>query len=700
MEPPREAEVGVLFVHGIGQQTPGDTLISFGEPLMGWVRRWVEGRRSGRWPTSSFEVVKSALSEPLLEPGAPAHLLFQTGRACPDGHVQSRWLLAESCWATEFRNPPFGRLAAWMVGVGAWMILSHFGKLIRLRLAGRKRVLGLPLLLFALLLALATQLLVALLGLAAVIPIPRFRRALSGLLVTLTGTLGDSYVVLSSPVQEAAAVSRLRHDLAWLSDRVDKVFVVAHSQGAAIAHRALQGPRPEKVCRLITFGSGIGKLEELRLLAQPDHRNFYLAAQLGLPLAALWLLLLLPRAVATLRSSYLLWGMDFLSYALVLAPPVAILTWLLKRTWSGWPHYLRHVREKLPLEGLEWHDFYSTADPVPNGSLAGEPGLAGLKDHQVVNLRSAVADHSAYWANQDEFVSSLVQEIDGAAGTRLIAPDEVSKLEKASGVRRKRVRLLLVLRAMSVAGAGIALARLWAELPRLAEQLVWKPLTGWTRTGLIGSAVEAVGSGLARAARLATGVSEETLRIWGLFALGVLILLSGVALGYLVAARGWKWWDRFAVDDFLTLRPKRISTFGAAVVTVLLGAAPLLLAALTTGDVAASLPVLGDAFRWSFLALFILFLSLVGPVIGLLALWLSPAAWKRKLVVAGAALLVGVPALIFAVAAVATRDLERSLDLAWGVQVRIATVALLPVAVVLFISLVWALSVWLVGKLR
>jgi hypothetical protein len=32
------ADVGVLFVHGIGEQRPGETLLQFGEPL----RRYIE----------------------------------------------------------------------------------------------------------------------------------------------------------------------------------------------------------------------------------------------------------------------------------------------------------------------------------------------------------------------------------------------------------------------------------------------------------------------------------------------------------------------------------------------------------------------------------------------------------------------------------------------------------------------------------
>ena len=688
MEPPREAEVGVLFVHGIGEQTPGDTLIAFGEPLVGWIRRWVQRLSSGR-----FEILKSAFSDPVLEAGEPAHLLFHYGWDNPS----VRWLLAESCWATEFRRPPFGRLATWMVGVGAWMILSHFGKLLRHRLAGWKRwVFGLPVILFAVLLALLVQLLVAVLGLAALIPIPRLRRALSGLLLTLTGTLGDSYVLISSPVQEAAAVSRLRRDLTWLSDRVGKVVVIAHSQGAAIAHRALLGPRPGNVCRLITFGSGIGKLEELRLLERPANRDFYLAVQFGLPLATLSIMLV-PRAAQALKSSYLLLGWDLYLFLLIVLGPALLLVSILARTWSGWPAYLHHCREELPLSGLEWHDFYSTADPVPNGPLSiGESGsLPWYRGFEIVNLRSALTDHSAYWANRDEFVPAIVREIDAAAGTELISPyDETMYLAKALRARQRRVQILLAMRAAAALGAALAFYGLRHQLRSLAEGLVWKPLTGWADTGLLGAVLGTLVSTLGAVARLVTGAAAETLRAWGLVALGALLLSSAVALSYLVATRAWKLWDRFAIDDVFSDKPQ-FSTIGAAVVAMLLGTTPLIfgVAALATGALEASLAVVGVTFWWYFQGLALAILLGLGLIVSVVYLPTIYVYWK-KLLLAGAAILVGVPLLTFSIAALVTRDFQRSGEIVLATNVRLAS-ALLPVGIVLCIAvplLIWAWS--------
>jgi hypothetical protein len=35
------ASVGILFVHGIGHQRKGETLLRFGEPLFDWLKRWL-----------------------------------------------------------------------------------------------------------------------------------------------------------------------------------------------------------------------------------------------------------------------------------------------------------------------------------------------------------------------------------------------------------------------------------------------------------------------------------------------------------------------------------------------------------------------------------------------------------------------------------------------------------------------------------
>lgn len=52
------------------------------------------------------------------------------------------------------------------------------------------------------------------------------------------------------------------------------VAEVAHSQGGAVAHRALRHQRPSQVKLLLTFGSGLRKLEEIEQISKTDEGFF------------------------------------------------------------------------------------------------------------------------------------------------------------------------------------------------------------------------------------------------------------------------------------------------------------------------------------------------------------------------------------------------------------------------------------------
>lgn len=43
-QPSKPYHVGVLFVHGIGSQARGNTVIEFGEGLHTWLENWLGGR--------------------------------------------------------------------------------------------------------------------------------------------------------------------------------------------------------------------------------------------------------------------------------------------------------------------------------------------------------------------------------------------------------------------------------------------------------------------------------------------------------------------------------------------------------------------------------------------------------------------------------------------------------------------------------
>jgi hypothetical protein len=72
----RRHKFGVLLVHGIGEQPEGDTLLTFGEPLIRWLRRWVSRKHGNRLP-GGINVIASYLTPSKLLRQEPAHTLIE-----------------------------------------------------------------------------------------------------------------------------------------------------------------------------------------------------------------------------------------------------------------------------------------------------------------------------------------------------------------------------------------------------------------------------------------------------------------------------------------------------------------------------------------------------------------------------------------------------------------------------------------------
>jgi hypothetical protein len=176
-QPAEEADIGVLFIHGIGSQKRSRTLSEFGEPIHAWLtdrfrgldRQWreviaadpqgstlepwrneVEAWADNRFRRESHQIKQepnllARITEklgydtvvgrvqwdsPIDDPNdfkTPAHktLLFQRRRI--EGNVDTeRWLLAESWWAETFQPPGFSEFWHWGLHIIPWAIPSHF----------------------------------------------------------------------------------------------------------------------------------------------------------------------------------------------------------------------------------------------------------------------------------------------------------------------------------------------------------------------------------------------------------------------------------------------------------------------------------------------------------------------------------------------------------------------------------------------
>lgn len=591
-------ELGVLFVHGIGEQPQANTLLRFATPMIKWLRDWLEqpSAHGVNTPRGQLRIEQSILAPPLLQDAQPAHVLISMD--CP-ASGPSKWLLAESWWASEFRRPPFSQIAGWLLTVGTWVILSHAGKRVRLAASGWGKTRAATGFLSSILLAALLQVLVALLALLAVLPIPPLRKWLSGVLLTLTGTLGDSYVLLSSPIERAAAVHHVRCDLQWLARQCRQVVVVAHSQGAAIAHEALQTTEPANVPLLLTLGSGLGKLEELRILQyqqaipavqmvagqQPAGGwrpvRMLWATPWALPLFIVAVLVMIQQIPVAVAQGYL---EPLAEWTAGLS--LAVFFWVIKGTLAGWGPYLDRLA-RLSLRSVRpdllWLDCYSRSDPVPNGPLSEESKpveslpqellaawclssrmsdsvqIPGMYSVEVVNQRSVLSDHSAYWDNRDQFVSLVALQVAVHARTGLLVPNDLPRLARVPGERGFRVMALVLARLAALMGTLLALYGVrhqlvsWgqAALDSFAKSPPLDSLS--TLIGDVANSIVELASLFALPVAAAPDVAAHAL-------LGIVLLVIPFWGWHgLVTSNLWRWWDRYHVRHVLNpLQPEPV----------------------------------------------------------------------------------------------------------------------------------------------
>lgn len=444
---------GVIFVHGIGSQAPGETLLEWSGPIIKAITAW----RSWAAPAGRDEphdpVVGSVMdftSElPTITLSIPA------AQSAAGTWPETRWILTESWWAAKVAPPSLTTMTSWL---------------------GPQRG--------------AEQIVAAILGnpsgsspglrafQAAVVP---FVSVLSGLILTLygfirtvtrlvpiqfvkdaailrefddflTGWFGDVRILLFDPAQSANIRGGLASAVTRLRDRgCIRIVVVAHSGGAMVSYLTLTDPALARaqVDKLVTFGEG--------------------------------------------------WNL-----ALTLTPDGAGMADRLRRD----------ITQRQPL--LRWRDFWGSHDPAPAGALKtaqidrgpGEIGPAhpdAVRSYRVWNRRSLLDDHGGYFDNDEEFTIPLLREIDVAAGwgeasrfypipepdgPAVVTRDD-PRIGADPGVRRRRQRvgLLAVWRHLSLCLAVAVVAIVLAS-PKRLEDLGKLVAIRLPRIPLVGDAVD------------------------------------------------------------------------------------------------------------------------------------------------------------------------------------------------------------------
>ncbi len=275
--------VGILVVHGIGEQRRGTTLRQFGGPFTQFVRE-VSSNNGG-----AIEVA----IDPLAAADEPAQVTLRL----LGGDTPCSVLVAESRWSETFQPASFGGIVGWLlrhglrtigvVGAEAWRGLRNGkdsmsiiednlrsfadrhglpGWLLRRLMAMVSRVLRIGRVFLNVTAGLVLLALVVLSGLLpfllALLVVGRWWKKTRGLAESvrtgLAASLGDAYTFIHRPIDRAAMIAQVRRDTEWMAGRVDSVVVVAHSLGAAITVEALTSPAHRaKVSTVYLLGNAL-----------------------------------------------------------------------------------------------------------------------------------------------------------------------------------------------------------------------------------------------------------------------------------------------------------------------------------------------------------------------------------------------------------------------------------------------------------
>jgi hypothetical protein len=511
-KPAKTFELGILFIHGMGEQARGDTITQMGDAFTEWLRRWLSNDRFRLQDANlrSREGTVAGTISPATSGRANATVVLQ--RTNDPGDEGQRWLLAESWWADAFRPATFGELAWWAIGVGPWLIAGQ--------LAGLQQRLFRPgdglvqrvidwvvfalLFLTAALVAAIIAPLAFVLLLLSLIPIPVIGGVAQSLARNLAGSFGDLLIFVRSPVRFAAMAERVRQDIEWIDSECKRVMVVAHSQGSAVAWHAIRRTaqadrrkKPEERTQLalfLTFGQAFRKLKALHRL----HTRVGRERQLEFAgLAFVSTLLLLAAGIAAYYAFGALVGAEgvvgrldrdvwlILAVAAIAVVFVGVAQWRLStiaatnnaKAQELIVGDLNEVRQEL--SGFSWVDLWASADPAPNGPLFAPP-VPGVTSYRIRNMASTALDHSVYWSNTTEFVSAVA-----FAGGSLTASSPLGstpvpgRLQRAAVVRDLRVSALACARVLIVAALVAALFGVRRELPDIGDAIVglltWLP---------------------------------------------------------------------------------------------------------------------------------------------------------------------------------------------------------------------------------
>jgi len=559
-------DLGVLLVHGIGLQRPGDTLTVAGGALLDWLKRWFDS--SG--PSDRAVVIESTslAVDHRSEGSAYARLRVSTGAR------NSTWRLEESFWADAFHPPKLLDLIIWSARMllwlplmylmprwaVAWQVLERNARARRLAkekgidvkdavpnkgeqdraafylyfLLAQLPIIGLigPLLLVAMLVILVVS----------IIPLDYFKSIAQWMQRLLSRSIGDSYFFVSRPLVRSAIETRVEEDIRSLAARSSSVVVVAHSQGAAIAHQVLLkmirgNTLPENIS-LITYGQGIQRLRAMESALRSPRRwtgfgfGIYLALGIIYGLAVLAFNGQSPGIALTMIGTVLIASTGVLVIA------------------------TKHLYESSNPLPIDWKNIYATHDPVSAGPLKVDGSIEFMtaerasifgwlleaaeafdkKQIAVVNRRSVFSDHTSYWKATDEFVAVVAEDLLQKSDMPL--PQTDSRRIAVGRLRRHwRCGFLSEYRVMLAAGLiGACLSP--GVLKAAYDFMVRLSMNSWI------AEIPWIGKMLPSWVKSNASIAS------------IFLVAMCVFLGYLLARICWGRWNRRAMDAYFEETPE------------------------------------------------------------------------------------------------------------------------------------------------
>jgi pimeloyl-ACP methyl ester carboxylesterase len=268
--------VGVVFVHGIGQQSESYTVREFGGALLHWLQEWHKRRDRDLCVTSS-DLTYGELAQ------RPARFKLDLEKV--DGHPAQAWFFAEAWWAARLSAPNLDEMTWWGIKSAvvrslrlAEVVVASFRKLPQSPKAIIEVVSSM--LLFLGYVAAAILSIPLILGLYVLAQIPGpVERAVMGLRNFAQDQIGDFYTFMWDDIQAVHIRGSVAAAIRFLVDKAgcDRIAVVAHSQGTVIAYDALcsDSVLPADLARVttfVTFGAALNNAWDKRLVPERTCR--------------------------------------------------------------------------------------------------------------------------------------------------------------------------------------------------------------------------------------------------------------------------------------------------------------------------------------------------------------------------------------------------------------------------------------------